>query len=129
MGETTPDLQVEIEATSDDYDPSDSRWMDELLHLHDDLQRDAGDVSRETKIAEGQKGGIESIILALGSAGAITAAVQIFQSWLGRDRTRSLSLSVTRDGVVEKFEVSGKGMSEETIGESMKQWLELRAGS
>jgi hypothetical protein len=84
-----------IEALSDRYDQSDERWLDQVVDLVDRLREDVGAVERRREPAVGQKGGVDALILALGSAGAFQAAVAVFRAWLGRDRTRRLRLVVT----------------------------------
>src|SRR5215471_9544 len=84
-----------IEALSDRYDESDERWLEQVVDLVDRLRDDVGAVERRREPAAGQKGGVDALILALGSAGAFQAAVTGFRAWLARDRTRRLRLVVT----------------------------------
>jgi hypothetical protein len=84
-----------IEALSDRYDESDARWLDQVVDLVDRLREDVGGVERRREPVSGQKGGVDALILALGSAGAFEAAVTVFRVWLRRDRTRRLRLVVT----------------------------------
>ena len=118
--------KLQIMAESEKFDPSDARWIQQVHSLVADLQADVGKVQKEVVPVKGHKGGIEIIILALGSAGAITAAVEIFKAWLGRDQTRSLQLSTIIEGKEKTVVVTGKGMSKDTIKELMQS--ELREG-
>lgn len=117
-------LEVVIEAQSADYDASDERWIDQVGQLHDDLQRGAGDVRKEVVPQQGRKGGAEAVILALGSAGAITAAAEMFKAWLARDRGRGLKLTIKRGGETEEFEITGEGMHASVIEKFMNAALD-----
>jgi hypothetical protein len=110
-------------AESENFDRSDAHWIQQVNELVADLQADVGKVRTEVIPVKGHKGGIETVILALGSAGAINAAVEIFKAWLGRDRTRRLRFSTIKDGKEETVVVTGEGMSEETIKELMQSGL------
>lgn len=116
--------KLRIMAESESFDPNDSRWIQQVNALVADLQASVGKTRKEVIPVKGHKGGIETIILALGSAGAITAAVEIFKAWLGRDRTRSLTLSTIKEGKEQTVVVTGEGMSEETIKELMHYELQ-----
>lgn len=63
----------------------------------------------------GTKGGIDVIILALGSAGVFTAAVEFFRAWLQRDRTRSLEVTHTVDGREETIVIRGEAISDDVV--------------
>ena len=112
-------VKFRIEPQSDKYDHSDDRWIDQVSGLKQDVRREVGGISREVEIEEGKKGGVESIILALGSAGAITAAVDIFKAWLSRDRTRSMEVSFEVEGRETKIKVSGT-----TSDEDIRKFME-----
>lgn len=122
---TEQPFEIRIEPGSDKFDRNDSNWMEQVDSLYSDLRQEVGKVSMKVQPVEGHKGGVDpaSIILALGSAGAITAAVQMFQAWLSRDRTRSLTLSVSKGGEEQTITVSGKGMNEAVITELMEAGL------
>ncbi len=79
------------------------------------LQQEVGGVRREIRPGQGTKGGPESLILALGSAGAFTAAVQFFRAWLGRDRTRRLDITWTDGDGVQRITVSGDAIDDNAI--------------
>ncbi len=59
----------------------------------------------------------------MGSAGALTAAVDIFKGWIARDRNRSLKLKITTPEGVQEWEVSGNAMDKEVIEQFMKAAL------
>jgi hypothetical protein len=58
------------------------------------------------------KVGVEAIILALGSAGAITAAVEALRLWLARDRGRRVQLSWSVGGQQGEVVLSADKLSE-----------------
>jgi hypothetical protein len=113
--EKSDGIEILLEPKSEDYDPSDDRWMEQVGELYDGLQSEAGDVRKEVTAQEGQKGGFESVIMALGSAGALTAAVDVFRAWLARDRTRTVKLSIKVNDQIQEFEFSGSGMNKEQL--------------
>ena len=55
------------------------------------------------------------IILALGSAGAITAAVEAFKAWLNRDRSRHVVLSWADGDDEHRIELVGDRLSEDSV--------------
>ena len=116
-------FELRIEPSSEKFGPNDSNWMGQVEALYSDLQLEVGKVGKRVEPVEGHKGGMGAIILALGSAGAFTAAVQMFQAWLGRDRTRGLTLSILKDGKEHTVSVSGTGMDEAAIKDLMEAGL------
>jgi hypothetical protein len=100
-------MSLTIKPAHSAYSPNDDRWMTQVNLLLGDLKAGGGDVERKVTPVPGQKGGIETIILALGTSGAITAAVEIIKSWLARDKKRSLELAIEREGKKETVSVSG----------------------
>jgi hypothetical protein len=76
-------------------------------------------VAKTTTPQPGTKGGTETIILALGSSGALLAAVEVFKAWLGRDRERVLRWSIRRAKGATAVEVTSKGMSQDHVVAAM----------
>jgi len=112
-------IEIIIEPHNDDYDPSDNRWLAQVNDLVSDCEREVGEVRKNVTPVEGQKG----VILTLGSAGALTEAVDIFKGWIARDRNRSLKLKITTPEGVQEWEVSGNAMDKEVIEQFMKAAL------
>lgn len=108
-------LELVIEPRSDKYDPDDDRWREQASEFFSTLGREVGDVRRETTAVEGTKGGLSSVILALGSAGAFTVSLDYFRAWLGRDRTRRLDISWVVDGKEEKVSVTGDAIDKAAL--------------
>ncbi|MGH3826446.1 MAG: effector-associated constant component EACC1 [Pseudonocardiaceae bacterium] len=85
--------EVTITPGTGTFDPADQRWAEQVALLTDDLREAAGSVSRRRIPEPGAKGAAGEVILALGSAGAVTAAVECFRAWLRRDKTRTLTVT------------------------------------
>ena len=74
----------------------------QVAALHTDLQRETGSVATRSEPAPGTKGGFVDVVLALGTSGALVAAVEILRAWLGRDKTRSITATWTdEDGTTQ----------------------------
>lgn len=112
---SSPPVEFSIKPCSAAYDPSDSRWQKQVQALLASLEANAGPVRRDVTPVAGQKGGLVEIIIALGSAGAIAAAVDVFKAWLNQDRTRTVSITSTRDGRTETLNVTGDNISKEIL--------------
>lgn len=120
---------VSIQALSNRYDDADDRWLDQVSHLFADLRNEVGGVKRQAKPAPGQKGAAETVILALGSAGAFAAAVDVFRAWLGRDRSRRLRIVLTdRQGRRREVEIQGDAVDNRTLREVTETIAQLLPG-
>ena len=115
--------EFSIKPSSTDYDASDARWVAQVETLLGSLKANVGEVRKEVTPVAGQKGGWVDIIVALGSAGAVTAAVEVFRAWLGRDVTRTLEIVTVVDGVEKKITINGTNLSKELVSESLKAAL------
>jgi len=109
------EVQFQISPVNDDYDPNDDRWLDQVNELVFDLQKEVGDVRQESTAVEGKKGAVAGLILALGSAGAIKAAADMFKTWLDRDQSRELIITVKRNGKTETYKVTGNRMDKDDM--------------
>lgn len=70
---------------------------------------------REITTVPGQKGGAEAIILALGTSGALTAAVSVFKNWLGRSADRAIRMKAKVGDRAIEIELTGSNISEATL--------------
>ncbi|MGH3869033.1 MAG: effector-associated constant component EACC1 [Pseudonocardiaceae bacterium] len=119
--------EVTITPGTGKFDPEDQRWADQVTLLADDLREAAGSVSRRRIPEPGAKGAVGEVILALGSAGAVTAAVECFRAWLRRDKTRSLTVTwADGEGAARTTTVTGENIDQasfqalaEAIGEAL----------
>jgi hypothetical protein len=100
-------LLFTVRPGSEKYADDDERWIAQQIELFAELRREAGGVRREMAAQAGTKGAVETIVLALASAGSVTAAVQCLQSWLTRDRTRMVEIIYTVAGHEEKIVLRG----------------------
>lgn len=130
MGRETSGSPVElvIAASNAAYDENDPRWTGQVADLHDKLRSEAGDVRRKVTPVAGKKGGIEQVILALGSAGAFSAAVAVIKMWLARDRQRVLEVSATVAGKKHAWKVAGTDATDDTLKELMREVMTLTGG-
>jgi hypothetical protein len=99
-----------LEPVSERFDPLDDRWLTQVTGLVGELHREVGTVSRRTEARADAKGDLGSIIVALGTAGAFTAAVEVIKAFVARDQGRRVRLSWHQDGRLESFEVDGKNI-------------------
>lgn len=90
-------------AESGTFDAGDDRWLRQVADLHRALRADVDGFRFERVEPPGpaKKGAVDAAVLALGSAGAISAAVTCFKAWLGRDKSREIVVRWT-DGAVER---------------------------
>jgi hypothetical protein len=86
-------VELFIEPISERFEDDDPRWRDQVVALLRDLRDESVDVQTRSTPVAGAKGPVSEIVLALGSSGALTAAVTMFRAWLARDRTRSLTIA------------------------------------
>jgi hypothetical protein len=95
---------------------SDQRALNQVGELRDALkQKKDIEWTREIVPSAGKKGGAEAIIIALGSSGAIAAAVTVFKAWLARSGDRYLKVSGNINGTPVEVEITAKNVEEETI--------------
>jgi hypothetical protein len=66
----------------------------------------------DVEVTQAVAKGVDAIILALGSAGAITAAVEALRLWLARERGRRVQLSWTVQGERREVELAADRLSE-----------------
>jgi hypothetical protein len=100
-------MELTLRTGSDRFDTDDESWLEQEAALLAELRHEVGGVRRDMVAVPGQKGMVETIIMALGSAGAFTAAVDCLRAWLSRDRTRRIELAWTVDGREEKVVLQG----------------------
>lgn len=109
-------LEVVVEPRSDDYDEADDRWRAQVGTLYQDLSTRV-DTFQRGRAVPGTKGTVDEVILALGSSGALTAAVECFRAWLQRDKNRSIDVRWDEDGVERHVTFSGDNVDAATVKE------------
>ncbi|WP_165960396.1 effector-associated constant component EACC1 [Actinocrispum wychmicini] len=124
-------IEVRVEPASSVYDPNDAGWRKQAGGLSTSLAAaNIGPVTKAGTAAEGSKGTLDTLIIALGSSGAITAAVEIFRSWLGRDRSRRLTLTIEAgDGEPTRISLDGTSTSDKAMETVLLAALEQTRGN
>jgi hypothetical protein len=118
-------IAVRIDPASTVYDANDAGWRKQAATLGTSLTAaNIGAVSKAGDAAEGSKGTLETLIIALGSSGAITAAVEIFRGWLSRDRSRRLRVTIDSSDGKTTIELDGTSTSDKTVESVMLAALE-----
>ncbi|GAA4351176.1 effector-associated constant component EACC1 [Angustibacter luteus] len=96
----------------------DDRWRSDLAELQHLLRRELRDETQEPPPAAGNRGAAEisDVIVALGSAGAMTAAVEVFKSWINaRPGRRQVTVTIEGAGVEQRsvcVQADGLGAAE-----------------
>ena len=118
-------IELIVEASSDVLSADDDRWIDEVDRFHRELEDDLGRdvVRRETTPQAGMKGGLASVIVSLGSAGAFTAAAAVFHDWVGRAGDRTITVRIGTQVV----KVSGKNVDDDALVESLRAAMQAGA--
>ncbi|MYV97242.1 hypothetical protein GT354_02895 [Streptomyces sp. SID3343] len=106
-------VEVTITPGTVKFDPDDQRWLDQASTLYDALREETGVVFRRGVPEPGVKGTMDTVALALGSSGVLTAVVACFRAWLARDKTRTLTVAWTDD--------SGNGRAVTVTGDNLDQ--------
>jgi hypothetical protein len=120
-------FEVAVEPRNDEYHPDDERWRDQVATLYADLHAQV-DAVRRGRPVEGAKGAVDQLIIALGSAGAFSAAVDCFRAWLGRDRDRRIDVRWDENGVERSVTLTGEAVDVETIREIAKAAVDRAGG-
>jgi len=107
-------LEVRVEPRNDDYHVDDDRWRDQVATLYSELHTQVDTVQRGHPV-EGSKGAVDELVVALGSAGAFTAAVSCFRAWLRRDRSRRLDVRWEENGVEHFVTLTGDAIDVESV--------------
>jgi hypothetical protein len=109
-------FEVVVEPRNDQYDSDDEGWRDQVAALYAELSDSVDTVQRGRQVA-GAKGMVDQLIIALGSAGVFTAAVECLRAWLGRDKDRRIELRWTQDGHERSVTLAGEAVDAETMRE------------
>ncbi|MFH8692623.1 hypothetical protein ACH4VQ_36625 [Streptomyces anulatus] len=98
----TTGAEVAIKPGTDRFDAEDEGWLRQVADLVTTLREEVGTVSHSRIPEPDTKGASSQLILALASAGALTAAVNCFRAWLRRDKTRTLTVTWSDDSGTEQ---------------------------
>jgi hypothetical protein len=108
-------MDFEIEPSSERFDRLDDRWLSQVSHLVGELRRDGVDIDRRSAPEPGQKGDVGPLIMALGSAGLFTAAVDVIKAFVARDEGRTVRLTWHQDGRLQSLELGGPHVDHEVV--------------
>lgn len=98
------------------YNADDDRWRDQVADLVRDLRVETGSLSIARTPVPGTKGSLDSLVLALGSAGVFTTALDVLRVWLARDKTRSVDLTYTdREGKQQRLNVTATNSGSDAL--------------
>ena len=112
-------VEVQISARSSAFAEGDPRWHRQVAELLTQLNAEAVPIRKQGVGKPGEKGEVEAIILALGSAGAFSAAVTIFKAWLGRSADRSVKISGKVGDRYVDLEINAKNIDEDTLRQAL----------
>jgi hypothetical protein len=104
---------------NDQYRADDDRWRDQVATLFEELHAQVDVVSRDEPVA-GAKGGLDQLVVALGSAGAFGATVECFRAWLARDKDRRIDVRWDDNGVEHHVTLTGTSMDAASAQEIAK---------
>jgi hypothetical protein len=107
-------FEVAVEPRNDEYHTDDDRWRDQVATLYSELHAQV-DTARRGRPVEGSKGTVDQLVVALGSAGAFSAAVGCFRAWLRRDRGRRLDVRWEENGVERFVTLTGDAIDAESV--------------
>lgn len=126
---SNPQLVVRVAPGADEWGTcDDDRWRHDLYELEQDLERALRGAVQPAVVRRDIKGvELIEVVLAFGSAGVFTAAVEVFKAWLakkpdrrtldvtwlGRDGNRTLRIDATNIGGGEIAQILGTVHKEE----------------
>lgn len=120
----TADAKLEVHLEGLElYHPAAQAAAGELLT---DLRR-ASDLpveEREVNDGDGTKGALVELIVSLGTPGSIVGLARIMQLWLGRDRRRSIRVSVRNGDEETVIDVEGDQISTDTLAHALRSAVE-----
>ena len=109
-------LKVAIMPQSERFSPDDDRWLDHVAGLARELRVGTGALNVERTHQPGAKGAAETLVLAFGSAGVFTSAVEVIKAWLARDRSRTVEVSWRDGDDTGNFVIRGDAIDDATLG-------------
>jgi Effector Associated Constant Component 1 len=114
--EPSQPLKVTIMPQSERFSPDDDRWLDHVAGLARELRVGTGALEVQRTSQPGAKGAVEALVLALGTAGVFTSAVEVIKAWLGRDRSRTVEVSWQDGDDIGRFVISGDKIDNAALG-------------
>jgi hypothetical protein len=103
-----------------ELEPGDGAWPRDLAELHQGLRAYEIDVrDRAGQPVPQHKGTVAEIVVALGSSGAIGAAMAVLQSWLNQRSTRTMAITIEQDGRKTVYEIQAEGVSQDAVRDAL----------
>jgi hypothetical protein len=84
------------------------------------LHKQQVDVVQRGRPVARTKGTLDAFVVALGSAGAFTATLECFRSWLGRDRNRRIDVRWQENGAERSVTLTGDAIDVDSVREIAK---------
>jgi hypothetical protein len=100
-------LRITVKPETTRFDTEDERWFRQVLELQGSLHG-IQVLSAPEPATLGSKGSVIQVLIELGSVGAYTAAVQVLQAWLTKDRGRKIIIEFFKNGKVKSVELTGQ---------------------
>jgi hypothetical protein len=75
------------------------------------------------------KGPLTELVVSVSTSGGVAALVRIMRIWLGRDRKRSLKVTVQTAENQTTYEISGEDVSVETLRDALEAAVRTQAAS
>jgi hypothetical protein len=123
--------EVVLDAGIRGVDPAHSAVQGAWAELRQDLREVHGLRVEERAVAgEGTSKGLESelitLITALTTTATITGFVNVLKLWLGRDRRRTLKVTVRDTGKETVYDISGENISVDALRDAVKAAVQPR---
>lgn len=75
---------------------------------------------------DASKGPLTELVVSVSTSGGVAALVKIVRIWLGRDRKRSLQVTVRTAENATTYKISGEGVSVETLQDALEAAVRTR---
>jgi hypothetical protein len=84
---------------------------------------------RDLPADSGSKGPLTELVVSVSASGGVAALVKLARIWLGRDRKRSLRVTVQDAGQETTYEISGDGISVGTLRDALDAAVRAQAAN
>lgn len=112
-------------------DPGHSAFQVALAELLEDLGMVPPLRARERDLPadDASKGPLTELVVSVSTSGGVAALVKIMRIWLGRDRKRSLRVTVQTAENQTTYEISGEDVSVETLRDALEAAVRTQTAS
>lgn len=123
--------EVVIDASIREVDPAHTSVQGAWAELRQDLRQVSGlHVEERGLRREGPfKGWETEVIAALTATGTITGFVNVLKLWLGRDRRRSIKVTIRTVGKETVYDISGENISVDALRNALQAAVKSEQGS